>query len=186
MWETRVQSLGQEDPLEKEMATHSSTLTWKIPWMEGPGRLQSMGSQRVGHDWATSLHFNWNIHLLITSLHFSYHLESSFPGAICWQAEESIEKMSRRFHSLVGLKRRKLKNQPTEDGALFATPRTVAGQAPLHGIFQARLLEWVAISFSRVSSRPKDQTQVSCTAGRFFTVWVTREAQRSGGPNLVW
>ena len=50
MWETQVRSLGQEDPLEKEMATHSSTLAWKIPWMEKPGRLQSMGSQRVGHD----------------------------------------------------------------------------------------------------------------------------------------
>ena len=45
MWETRVQSLDWEDLLEKEMATHSSTLAWKIPWMEEPGRLQSMGSQ---------------------------------------------------------------------------------------------------------------------------------------------
>ena len=50
MWETWVQSLGGEDPLEKEMATHSSTLAWKIPWMEEPRRLQSMGSERVGHD----------------------------------------------------------------------------------------------------------------------------------------
>jgi len=58
IWETRVQSLGQEDPLEKEMAIHSSTIAWKIPWTEEPGRLQSMGSQRVGHDWATSLHVN--------------------------------------------------------------------------------------------------------------------------------
>ena len=48
--ETWVQSLGQEYPLEKEMATHFSTLAWKIPWTEEPGRLQSMGSQRVGHD----------------------------------------------------------------------------------------------------------------------------------------
>ena len=48
MRETWVQSPGQEDPLEKEMATHSSTLAWKIPWMEEPGGLQSMGSQRVG------------------------------------------------------------------------------------------------------------------------------------------
>ena len=46
----RVQSLGQEDPLEKEKATHSSTLAWKIPWTEEPGRPQSMWSQRVGHD----------------------------------------------------------------------------------------------------------------------------------------
>ena len=50
MWETWVQSLGQEDPLEKETATHSSTLAWKIPWTEEPGRLQSMGSQTVGHN----------------------------------------------------------------------------------------------------------------------------------------
>ena len=50
MQETRVQSLGWEDPLEKEMATHSSTFAWKIPWTEEPGGLQSTGSQRVGHD----------------------------------------------------------------------------------------------------------------------------------------
>ena len=55
MRETQVQSLGQEDPLEKEMATHSSTLAWRIPWTEEPGRLQSMGSQRVGHNRATSV-----------------------------------------------------------------------------------------------------------------------------------
>ena len=48
--ETRIRALGQEVPLEKEMATHSSTLAWKIPWTEEPGRLQSMGSQRAGHD----------------------------------------------------------------------------------------------------------------------------------------
>ena len=50
MWETRVRSLGQEAPLEKEMATHSSTHAWKILWTKEPGRLQSMGSQTVGHD----------------------------------------------------------------------------------------------------------------------------------------
>ena len=50
MQETQVRSLGQEDPLEKEMAIHSSTLAWKILWVEEPGGLQSMGSQRVGHD----------------------------------------------------------------------------------------------------------------------------------------
>ena len=50
VWETRLRSLGREDPLEKERATHSSTLGWKIPWTEEPGRLQSMGLQRVGYD----------------------------------------------------------------------------------------------------------------------------------------
>ena len=50
MWGTRVRSLGREDPLEKEMAIHPSTIAWKITWTEEPGRLQSMGSQRVGDD----------------------------------------------------------------------------------------------------------------------------------------
>ena len=50
MRETWVRSLGWEDPLEKEMVTHSSILAWRIPWMEKPGKLQSTGSQRVGHD----------------------------------------------------------------------------------------------------------------------------------------
>ena len=66
MRETWVRSLGQEDPLEKEMATHSSTLAWKIPWTEEPCKLQSTGSQRVGHDSATSLY------LLSTSNCFTF------------------------------------------------------------------------------------------------------------------
>ena len=56
MWETWVQPLGWEDPLEKGMVTRSRILVWRIPWTEEPGRLQSMGSQRVGHDWVTSTH----------------------------------------------------------------------------------------------------------------------------------
>ena len=56
MQETHVPSQGQEDILEKEMATNSSTLAWKIPWTGEPDRLQTMGSQKVRHDWATSLH----------------------------------------------------------------------------------------------------------------------------------
>ena len=55
MSKTWVRFLVREDPLEKEMATHSSILAWRIPWREEPGRLQSTGSQRVGHNWATSL-----------------------------------------------------------------------------------------------------------------------------------
>ena len=91
MWETSVRSLGWEDPLEKEMAAHSNILAWRIPWMEEPGRLQSMGSQR---------------------------------GTL----------LSDFFH------------------------------------FQARILEWLAIPFSRRSFRPRDQTWVSHIAGRFFTI----------------
>ena len=54
MWETQVRSLGQDDPLEKEMATHSSILAWIILWTKEPGELQSMGLQRAGHNWATN------------------------------------------------------------------------------------------------------------------------------------
>ena len=61
MLETWVLCLGWEDPLEKEMATHSSTVAWKIPWTEEPCRLQSMGSQRVEHDWATLLLLYYSI-----------------------------------------------------------------------------------------------------------------------------
>ena len=69
MQETWVQSLGQEDPLEKGMATHSSILVWRIPWTEEPDRLQSMGSQRVGRDWRTN-----TFHFFITAK--GYRLKS--------------------------------------------------------------------------------------------------------------
>ena len=59
MWKTRVGYLGREKPLEKEMAIHSSTLAWKIPWTEEPGRLQSMGSQRVRHGWENKLSLSY-------------------------------------------------------------------------------------------------------------------------------
>ena len=86
MWETWVWSLGREDPLEKEMATHSSTLAWKILWMEHPGRLQSMGWQRVGHNWATSLGVvGWEEELGVGSLP-----QLSFPGHnTLWKALKS-------------------------------------------------------------------------------------------------
>ena len=59
MQDTWVQSLGQEDPQEKGMATHSSVLTRRIPWTQGPGRLQSMGLQRIRHDWETNIFISW-------------------------------------------------------------------------------------------------------------------------------
>ena len=67
MQETRVRFLGWEVPLEKGMASHSSILAWRIPWTEKPGGLQSMGSQRVGHDWATNTHIT-HTHISPSSL----------------------------------------------------------------------------------------------------------------------
>ena len=62
MQETGVQAMGQEDPLEKGMATHSSILAWKIPWTEEPGGLQSLGVQRVGHSWVTNPCLTLSLH----------------------------------------------------------------------------------------------------------------------------
>ena len=61
MWETRVQSLGQEDPLEKGKATHSSILIWRIPWTEKPAKLQSSGFQRVRQEWVTNFFLMTNM-----------------------------------------------------------------------------------------------------------------------------
>ena len=80
MQETHVWSLGREDPLEKEMTTHSSTLAWKIPRTEEPSRLQSMVSQRVKHNWVTSLLLSFHLfllyarHRLMVILHISSHV----------------------------------------------------------------------------------------------------------------
>ena len=96
--ETQLQSLGQKDLLEKEMATHSSILAWKIPWTEESGRLQSMGSQRVRHDWATSLSLSWVLlavgELLNLSLpqfffcKWKYHVICLF--GLLWRSHELI------------------------------------------------------------------------------------------------
>ena len=82
MQETWVWSLGWKDPLEKGMATHSNILAWRIPWTEEPGRLQSMGSQRVGHDWATNTFTSalWQVHSSAPPLDLGK--KSPFPS--CW------------------------------------------------------------------------------------------------------
>ena len=100
MWETQVQSLGWEDPLDKEMATHSSILAWKIPWMEEPGRLHSMGSQRVGHDWATYIILHPH-HGCIgegngTPLQYSC-LENPVDGGVWWAAVPGVAKSRTRL-----------------------------------------------------------------------------------------
>jgi len=98
MWETWVWSLGQEDPLEKETATHSSTLAWKIPWVEKPGRLQSMGLQRVRHDWASSL----------THTHFVHYL--NFTMCTC-------HPYSKNYKTTLALNERKKWERPSWAGA---------------------------------------------------------------------
>ena len=148
---TRVQSLGQEDPLGKGMAPHSSVLAWRIPWTEEPGWLQLTGSQRVGRDWATSLWLTMSPQIMTT------------------QGKDQVYIMLLPLSCF-------------SRAQLFVTPWTIYSPpgSSVHGILQARILEWVAISYSRGSSWPKDRTWVSCIAGSFLTVWATREAHQSG------
>ena len=89
--ETQVRSLGWEDSLEKEMVTHSSILAWRISWREEPGRLQSMGLQRVGHDWATSLSLSF----------LSFRLGGSLQPMSQW--EEWLKLMNQLYYSILPL-----------------------------------------------------------------------------------
>ena len=124
--EMQVRFLGREDPLEEDMKTHSSILAWEIPWREGPGGLQSTGSQRVGHDWAHGQEPT----LLFTG-----------PCGWLWWC------MHAKSFQLC----------PTLCNLMDHSP---AGSS-VHGILQARILEWVAMPSSRGSFWPRDQTQVS-------------------------
>ena len=163
MWETRVQSLGQEDPLKKEMATNSSILAWKIPWMEEPGWLLSMGSQRVRHDWATSL---------------SIYLSKIYKQLIQLNIKKKRNKQDVNNRSIQekGRWSEVAQSCPTlHDPIDCSLPGSF-----IHGIFQARILELVAISFPKGFFQPRSWTRISCTAGRLFTVWATREPPKYG------
>ena len=84
IWETQVQSLGQEDPLEKEMATHSSILAWEIPRTEQPGGLQSKGWQRVGHDWLTLINCD-----LISHPSWTYSYNEWWQQLLFWKSRHT-------------------------------------------------------------------------------------------------
>ena len=105
MQETRVSSLGREDPLEMEMATHSSILAWRIPWTDEPGGLQAVGSWRVGHDWATSLYIKHQRHAIkqrIDKLNFFENKifcskEDINYMRMKWQATDWVKKIAKIY-----------------------------------------------------------------------------------------
>ena len=105
-WNSEIwtQSLGREDPLEKEMATHSSILAWKIPWTEEPGRLQYTGSQRVRHHWATSLSLFivviWASRVALVVKNLPANVEDT--GSLAW--EHPLEKEIATHSSILALK----------------------------------------------------------------------------------
>ena len=133
---------------EKAMATHSSTLAWEILWMEQPDRLQSMGSQRVGHDWATSL--------VNPGQAVQTEPQPKRPGlqGLRWGALAIGQQGNGRLsHTEMRLRRALDLDSVTASCSicvwLFVTPWTVAWPgSSVHRILQARILEWVAISFS--------------------------------------
>ena len=160
------------------MAPHSSTLAWKNPWTEEPAKLQSMGSLRVGHDWATSLslltYMHWRRKWQPTSVFLPGQSQGwgSLVGCHLWGRTESdttevTQQQQQQQHAV-------LSGQVVSDSLWL--PWTVAHQAPLSmGILQARIPKWVAMSSSRGSSQPRDQMQVSHIACGFLMVWATRE-----------
>ena len=135
---------GQENPLEEEMVIHSSILAWRILWTEEPDRLQFKGLQRVRHNWAC----------VYTHTHSHTHRMDK----VC--IECFLLGISDRLeHCLVS------KSCPT---LLWPMDYSQPGSS-VRGIFQARILEWIAISSSRGSSPPRNQVWVSCIASGFFT-----------------
>ena len=139
------------------MATHSKLLAWRISKAENPGGLQFIWLQRVRHDWN-----NWV---------WTYFLLSNSPSAslslnVCVYIHTNTH--TRAYINAYTYEWVKV-------AQLFLTLCDPMNYT-VHGILQARILEWIAIPFSRWSSQLRYQTQVSCIAGGFFTTWATREA----------
>ena len=122
MWETQVQSLGQKDPLEKELTTHSSFLAWRIPWTDDPGGLESMESQRVGHDWVINTQEPWIWKWKLLNKCSALGIE---PGSSALQAdslpfEPPGEQADYKLHCAWGEKRRwRLLNSALFKGHLY-------------------------------------------------------------------
>ena len=163
------------------MAPHSSTLAWKILWTEEPGRLQSMRSLRVRHDWATSLS-------LFTFMHWRRKcnpLQRSCPenprdGGAWWAAIYGVAQSRTRLKRLSSSSSSRHLISPSVwtsgVGLVAKSYGTLCDPMdcnPLgfsvYRIPQARILEWVAISFSKGSSQPRNWTYISCLAGGFST-----------------
>ena len=143
---------------EKAMVPHSSTLAWKIPWTEEPGRLWSMGSRRVGHDWVTSLS-------LFTFMHSRRKWQPT-PVSLPGESQEQGSLVGCRLWGCTELDTteatQQQQQQQQQSCLTLWDPMDCSLPGPsVHGILQARTLEWVAMPSSRVSSRPSDQTCIS-------------------------
>ena len=154
--------LAWKDPLEEGIATHSSILAWRIQWTEGPGGLQSIGSQRVGHDWSSlaCMHmWKWeslsHVHLCDPMDCGPWNPPGQNPGVGNLSLVPGI-----------------FPTQGSNPG--LAHCKWILYQLSHRG--SPRILEWVSYPFSSGSSQPRNQTRVSCIVGGFFTNWIIREA----------
>ena len=149
VWETQVRSLGQEDPLEKEMATHSSILAWKIPWIEKPGRLQSMRSQRVRSNWETSHTFRWGARVLKRRGNRKYEKQRER-----WRDRQSNNDITRGLRNNVGFPSGSVGKESTcstedivDDGSIPGLGRSPGeGDGYPHQYFLPERLVWVKAS----------------------------------------
>ena len=163
MWENLVRSLGQEDPPEKGMATHSSILAWRISWAEEPGGLQSIGLQswtRLKQLGGSSSRYE---SVLVTQSYPSLcdFIDCSLPGSsVC--GDPPGKNIGMGCHALLqGI----FPNQGSNPGLPHC--RQILYSLSQQG--SPRVLEWVACPVSSGTSPPRNQTRVSCIAGRFFT-----------------
>ena len=192
--------------LEKAMAPHSSTLAWRIPWMEEPGRLQSMGPLGVGHNWATSLSLSTFMHwrrkwhptrvlawripgmrepggLPSMGSHRVRHDWSNLAAAAAFSVSRTENLMCLSYSSrahLQGLIGVKVKVKSLTRVQLFGIPWTVAHQVPPSMGFSRQYWSGLPFPSPGESSRPRDWTQVSHIAGRRFNLWATREDLNRG------
>ena len=160
MWETRVQSLGLEDPLKKGMAAHSSIPVWKVPWTEETDGLQSVGSQSVGHDWLTNT-FTFILNIGKDKSVASFFQRHWFQ-TICYLLAHHLQVCMFSCFSCVWL---------------FATPWTVAHQAPLSMGF-SRQEYWSELLCPPPGDLPDPGIELPSpgVAAEFLTHWASWEA----------
>ena len=144
MQETRVRSLGWEDPLKKKIATHFSILAWRIPWTEEPGGLQSVGSQRAGCDWMINI-FTFIAGEVVISATSRLRIQPE-----SWRSNPA--EYPKVFDHLRALRASVCAKLLQLFLTLYDSMDCSQPGSSVHGILQARILEWVTIPFSRGSS----------------------------------
>ena len=174
------------------MAPRSSTLAWKIPWMEEPGRLQSMGSIRVGHDWETSLSF-FTFHFHALEKEVATHSSvlawripgTGEPGGLPSMGLHRVEHNWSDLAAADSVMPMEVCCSVVKSCPILFDPMgySLPGSS-LHGILQARTLEWIAISFCRESSLPRDWTHIACIGSWILYQGVTREGPSGGSLSI--